>query len=107
MKQYCIDIIDLIEDKEFPARRNITDYIILLLQDLDVEKSLVYSIDKIFCDEYEKRGEMVGVSQSQIKYTINQALTEQKEKISKAWESLSHSERSFINPTSIIEPIIV
>lgn len=65
MKKTILVIVDLIEDKEFPARRNISDYIVILLQDLNVENSLVLEVEKIFNEEYEKRGEQKCFSQSE------------------------------------------
>lgn len=65
MKKTILEIIDLIEDKDFPARRNISDYIILLLSDLNVERSLINEAESIFEEEYEKRGEQKCYSQSE------------------------------------------
>lgn len=60
-----IEIIDLIEDKDFPARRNISDFIILLLHELKVKKDIIAKIEKTFNDEYEKRGEQKCLSQTE------------------------------------------
>jgi len=60
-----IAIVDLIEDSEFPARRNISDYISSLLKELNVEDRLIRDVESTFDDEYEKRGEQKCFSQSQ------------------------------------------
>jgi len=65
MKKTILEIVDLIEDKDFPARRNISDYITLLLSSLNVERSLINEIESIFEEEYRKRGEQKVYSQSE------------------------------------------
>lgn len=65
MEENILEITNLIEDKEFPARRNISDYIILLLHDLNVKKKLIQEVEKRFNSEYEKRGDQICFSQTE------------------------------------------
>ena len=79
IRENILEIIDLIEDKEFPARRNIADYIILLLRKFDIVG--VGEIESFINQEFEKRGEQKVVSQSQIKNSINTTLKEIEEEM--------------------------
>lgn len=47
-------IVDLIEDKQYPAYRGISDYIIILLQDLGIERDIIQDIDETFSKNYER-----------------------------------------------------
>lgn len=67
MNKNIKEIIDLIEDEEFPARRNISDYVISLLYDLNVKKSLIQDVENSFNSEYERRGEQKCFSQTEWK----------------------------------------
>lgn len=62
-----IQIIDLIEDKDFPAVRSITDYMLLLLSDLGVDGEKIKMIDTFINNEYQKRGTQDCYSQTEIK----------------------------------------
>ena len=53
-KETILNIVEIIEDKRFPAKQNIADYIILLLHSLDIDYSLVLEISKFFDEEFEK-----------------------------------------------------
>jgi hypothetical protein len=55
VKKNLLEIVDLVEDKQFPARRNITDYIVCLLHCLKVDSNLTKEIENTFEEEYKKR----------------------------------------------------
>jgi len=67
MKETILEIVDLIEDNEFPAKRSISDYIIILLHKLKIEEKTIEEVEKIFEREYEKRTDKQCFSQSEWK----------------------------------------
>lgn len=53
-KETIETIVQLIEDKKFPALRSISDYIIILLTQVNVDPAIVRDCDNAFDEEYKK-----------------------------------------------------
>ena len=52
IKKYLKDIVELIEDDNFPARRNITDYIELIIEEINY--NMGKEATKYISELYEK-----------------------------------------------------
>lgn len=50
IKDHVKNIVELVEDEAFPARRNITDYVLLLISefDFDLSSELDIYIEKLY-----------------------------------------------------------